>query len=215
LSAAFTDTVLKLDQNEKGEVPLDTIVVPDLIGPGTASQPFYTVREPMVFRAKGKTSDVRLMVTTNKAVTSGVVAPSTMSKLGASLNDRIEARRLTRFERVRNFGKAEVVLALIALLLVAAAIVTTLVTPSADQNVGRADLAIQLQPIEQRLAIGISTHNPMAVQQAQNQLRAALKAEGHASNDVSTGAMIATLVLGVVSAMFALGVAVKRAKKTV
>jgi hypothetical protein len=215
LSTAFTDTALKFEQGERGEVPLDTIVVPGLVGPGTDNEPFYTVREPMVFRVKGTTTDVHLMVTASKGVTSGVVAPSTMSELGASLNTPIEARRLTKFERVRNFGKAEVVLALIALLLVAAAVVTTLVTPSADQNVGRADLAIKLQPIEQRLTIGISTHNPMTVQQAQDQFRVALKAEDHASNDVSTGATFATLALGVISAIFALGVAVKRAKKTV
>jgi hypothetical protein len=200
------------------------IAVPNLIGPGmvkkqfftrrTVNKPLFTSREPMVFRAIGEKStghEVRLMVTTDASIQSSVVAPDTVKDLAHGIGVRIEARRLTKLERARSFGKVEVVLALIAVLLAAAAIVTTIVTPSADQNVGRADLAVQLQPIEQRLAIGISTRNATTVQQAQAQLRTALEAEDHASNDVSTGAMAATLVLGLLSAIIALGVAAKRA----
>jgi hypothetical protein len=214
LSAAFTDTQLKLDQNEKGEVPSGTIVVPNLIGPRTVKNPFYTAREPMVFRAKGATSTVRLNVTTNSAVQSGVVAPDTVSKFGGRTGVGIEARRLTWPERAGSFGKAEVVLALIAVVLAVVTIVAVFVAPSADQTVGRADLAAQLQPIEQRLTTGISTHDPRAVQRAQTQLRATLETSDQASN-VGTGLAVATGALGLISAVIACGVAAKRAKTTV
>jgi hypothetical protein len=205
---------LKLEQDQDGTVPSDTIVVPDLTGPKTVKDPFYTASEPMVFRAKNSTGTVRLNVRTNKALVSGRVSPDTVPKFGKA-GVEIEARRLTWFERARRFGKAEVVLALIAVALAVCAIVTALVTPSADQKEGRANLAAQLQPIEQRLATGISAHDPGAVQQAQTQLRAALETADQASSEVSTELTIATWVLGLISAGIACGVAVKRAKTTV
>jgi hypothetical protein len=215
LSAKLVATQLKLDEDDS--VPSGTIVVPNLAGPNAADSPFFTTTEPMIFHAKGDGStsrDVRLMVQVNQGWPSAVVAPVTRQKLANKLGVEIEARRLTWLERVRGLGKAEVLLAVIALLLAASAILTTIVTPSADHKAGRADLATQLQPIEQRLAAGIRTHDPAAVQQAQTQLRAALKAETHASNDVSSAAVGATLVLGLLSAMIACGVAAKRATTT-
>lgn len=215
MSAKFTLTNLKLEQDES--VPSDTIIVPDLAGSKTADDPFFTTREQMVFRAKGEGAtqrDVHLMVQVNQAWPSAVVAPGTRPELAKKLGVDIEARRLTKLERVRRLGKAEVLLAVIALLLAASAIVATIVTPSADQQAGRADLAAQLQPIEQRLAAGISTHDPTAIHRAQTQLKSTLKADSYASNDVGTGSTAATLVLGLLSAVIACGVAVKRARTT-
>jgi len=215
LSVKLVPTNLKLDEDDS--VSSGTIVVPDPAGPNPADAPLFTTREPMVFRATGEGStgrDVRLMVQVNQGWHSAVVAPGTRPLLAEKLGVDIGARKLTKLERVRGLGKAEVLLAVVALLLAASAIVTTIVTPAAEQKAGRADLSAHLQPIEQRLAAGISTHDPTAIQRAQTQLRSALEADNHASNDVSTGSTAATLVLGLLSAMIACGVAVKRARTT-
>jgi hypothetical protein len=92
------------------------------------------------------------------------------------------------------------------------AVLTASVTPSSDQQLGRADLAVPLQPIEQRLAAGISAHDPAAVQGAQQQLGAALRAEDHGSDDVGTGAEIAAAALGLISGGIACRIAWKRAQ---
>lgn len=215
MSPEFTPTGLKLAQHSS--VAAGTIVVPNLAGPKAAgTPPFYTTREQMVFHAVGdgsKDTDVRLMVQVNLMWPSATVAPDTVSRLSSKLGVEIHARRLTRRERIWSFGKAEVVLAGIGLLLVIAAFITTFVTPSSDQQLGRADLAVQLQPIEQRLAAGISAHDPAAVQGAQQQLGAALRAaDRHGSDDVTTGSEIATLALGLISGGIACRIAWKRAK---
>ena len=160
--------------------------------------------------------------TTPRTATPAVINPypgtpaldekGSVSQLSSKLGVQIHARRLTGRERIWSFGKAEVLLAGIGLLLVIAAFVTTFVTPSSDQQLGRADLAVQLQPIEQRLAAGISAHDPVAVQGAQQQLGAALRAEDrHGSDDLSTASEFATFALGLLSAGIACRIAWKRA----
>jgi hypothetical protein len=121
---------------------------------------------------------------------------------------------MTWRDRIRNGAKAEVWLAAIACLVAIGAIVSACVTPSAEKDVAKAEFAIQLQPIEQHLATAISTSDPAAVKQAHDELSAALSAHSEASDELSTGLKFFTLLLGAVSAIVAICVAIKRAKST-
>ncbi len=213
MTSGFIDTGLKLDQN--GDVPTRTVVVPNLAGPNeTDDYPFFTTAEPMMFRKSGSSGGVRLNVTVNREVRSAVVAPSTVDELGGKLGVEIEARRLTKSERLKAYGRAEVILAGIATLVAVFAIITAFTSPSAEQQAGRADLAAQLHPIEQRLTIALSGHDSAAAEQAQKDLEAALAMEKHESSAVSTVATVGTLLLGLLSAGIALNVVRKRSLST-
>jgi hypothetical protein len=210
---AFADTNLVLDQND--QVQAKTISVPDLTGPGTANKPFYTDSEPMFFRKKGdEGGGILLMVTVNPVHPENArAAPATVQKLGG-LAIELQARRMTKRDRARVYGRAEVVLAGIAILLALFTFLASLWAPSADEKVGRAALAAQLQPIEQGLAKGISTHDSVAIQQSQAQLEAVLQTQNHRSNPLSTAAKWTSFLLALISAVITYRVATKRAKAT-
>jgi hypothetical protein len=93
-------------------------------------------------------------------------------------------------------------------------VATTFWAPSADEKLGRAQFATQLEPIEQQLETGIRTDNPATVEQARAALKAAIDGQPHASGLISTSAKYTSLALGALSALIALGVAVKHAKST-
>jgi hypothetical protein len=210
---AFTDTKLVLDQTN--EVPPKTISVPDLTGTGTADKPFFTDSEPMFFRKKGDGGGgIPLMVTVNPVHPEKArAAPATVQKLG-TVGIELQARRMTKRDRARVYGRAEVVLAGIAILLALFTFLASLWAPSADEKVGRAALAAQLQPIEQRLTIGISTHDSVAIQQSQAQLEAVLQTQDRRSNPLSTAAKWTSFLLALISAVITYRVATKRAKAT-
>ncbi len=207
--STFVATGLTLDQDTS--VSAGVIVVPHLGGPaGLVST------EPMIFRADGAGSTgkpIQLCVQTNPALVSAVVAPTTVRQLSTALGVDVLARSLTKGERLQRYGKAEVLLAVIAVLLAISAIVSATVTPSIDKSAGRADLAMTLAPIQQSLADAVRSNNLAAVAQSEAQLRLTLKAHDHANDDASSAVTITTLLLGVMSAVIAFGVAVKRARK--
>ena len=211
MSAQFTDTRLTL--GESNDVPTDVMMVPNLIGPGRDDKPFYTTAEPMVFRVKGSDQEgVQLKVVANRAVKGVEVA--SVTALGAALGAPIEARRLTKGERIKQFTKSEVILAVMAVLLALCTAVTVFWAPSADEKMGRAEFARQLQPIEQQLTVGLTTHDDAAVQRAHSALAKAVAEQPHSSNILSAIAQYGSLVLGVLSALFALGVTIKHARSS-
>ena len=227
--AKFADTGLTLEAGHGKAIDSADAVVANLIGAaagGTAEIPFYTNKEPMVFRYKGSKdgSVVRLNVKIDPTVKTFMVAPNTADAFGkpdvglpVGERNRIEARRLTTWERARTYAKAEVALTIIAGIVALCALVTTFVAPSAEKKAGRQDLVVRLQPIEQRLAAGISAHDSAAVQQEQAQLTAVLEAKDREPLWISFANKVAKYtagMLGLVSAAIAFGIARKRATAT-
>jgi len=196
-------TGLALDQDSA--VPKDVVWVPQ-----SAIDNGVKANSWMVFQAEGDGSTGKsavLWVELKLTARGAVVSSATAGKLRTAGTPKLNARSLTKWNKVRRFGRGEILIAALAVLIAVAGIGVAVTKPAAERVAAEARLHDQAIPLVEQIATATS---PAARDQAVAKLNALLTHRDEAHSGAAAAFTWATIVLPLLTALLVVGVATKK-----